>query len=146
MGFLYALREVAKGNFQNAFNGAFVSDDILAANDQAGDALSKKIASQQASGLISAEQANQLYGQLAPSSDSDAYWSSSGDTPLQVFNSTLETEAGNIGQFGSSAINKVLGLGSKLIPWQVYVLLFILLLVWLYPVWKPFAASLSKSK
>lgn len=146
MGLSYAFREALKGNFSNAFNGAFVSDDVLAAQDQAGDALSQHIQQQQADGLISQDQANQLYAGMSPNTDSDLYWSQSGSTPLQVFNQTLGDEASSIGGAGSSAINRVLGLGFKVIPWQVYVLALVLLMIWLYPMWKPFAATLARKR
>jgi hypothetical protein len=146
MGLRYAFRELLNGQPANAFNGLFSSDDLLAAQNQAGDALSSTISRQQAEGLIDANQAGALYQQIAPNTDSDAYWSQSGDTPLQVFNQALEDQASAIGRFGSSAINRTLGLGFRLIPWQVYVIGFVLLLVWLYPIWRPFASALAKRK
>lgn len=142
MGLLYALKQLSQGNFENAFNGAFVSDDLLAAQDQAGDTLTKKIQSQAAAGLIDSTQAQAMYSQLSPNTSSTDYWTQSGDSPLTVFNNTLSEEASNIGQFGSKAINRIAGLGFRIIPWQVYVLLLILAMVWLYPIWKPFAAKL----
>lgn len=146
MGIGYAFNQVLKGNFENAFNGLWSDDSLLAAQDQETDNLSKLIAQHYANGLISSEEASAEYARLSPATSSDLYWSQQGDTPLQVFNNTLADEAKNIGQFGSSAINKTLGLGLKIIPWQVYVLAFALLLIWLYPIWKPFAASLFSRK
>lgn len=141
MGLLYALRQAGQGHFENAFNGLFSDDSLLAAQDAAGDNLSRKIQAQQAEGLVSAEEAQNLYSLMAPNTNSDAYWSSDGDTPLQVFNQTIEEQASAIGQFGSSAINRTLGLGFKIIPWQVYVLGLVLVMIWLYPIWKPVAGA-----
>lgn len=146
MGLLYALKQIGQGNFENAFNGIWVSDDLLAAQDAAGDNLSKIIQQEQAKGLVDAQTAQQLYSDMAPNTNSDAYWSQSGDTPLDVFNKTLEEQASAIGQFGSSAINKITGLGFKIIPWQVWILLLVLVMVWLYPLWRPFASTLMKKK
>ena len=142
MGLLYAFREVTQGNFSNAFNGLFSSDDLLAAQQAENDNLSRIIQRQQADGLVSAEEAQTMYSHMAPNTDSDAYWSQDGDTPLQVFNATIEERASAIGQFGSNAINRTLGLGFKIIPWQVYILGLVLVMLWLYPLWKPFAARL----
>lgn len=146
MGFLYSLKQAAQGNFENAFNGFWVSDDLLAAQDQAGDALSAKVASDQANGLIDATQASKLYAEMSPATNSDAYWNSSGDSPLTVFNQTLNEEASNISGFGSKAINRVMGLGFRVIPWQVYLIGLILVMIWLYPFWKPFATKVLSGK
>ena len=147
MGIGYAWNQILKGNFENAFNGIWSDDSLLAAQDQENDNLSRLIQTHYANGLISEAEAQNEYSRLSPATSSDKYWSADGDTPLQVFNNTLADEAKAIGQFGSSAINKTLGLGLKLIPWQVYILAFVLLLIWLYPIWKPFAARLfSASK
>ncbi len=146
MGIGYAFRNLVSGNFDNAFNGLFVSDDLLAAQDKAGDNLDKIIARQQADGLVSLQEANDLYASMSPNTNSDAYWQTAGTTPLQEFTASLEESASSIGQIGSKAINKTLGLGFRLIPWQVYVLALVLAMIWLYPIWKPFAASLFKQR
>jgi hypothetical protein len=146
MGLGYAWSQITKGNFANAFNGIWSDDSLLAAQDSETDNLSKLIQQHYANGLISSEEAQNEYAHLSPATSSDLYWSQNGDTPLQVFNNTLVDEAKSVGQFGSSAINKTLGLGLKLIPWQVYVLAFALLLIWLYPIWRPFAARLFPAK
>lgn len=144
MGFGYSLRELASGKFGNAFNGLFVSDSLLAAQDQAGDNLSRIVARQAAEGLVSQEQASDMYAQLSPNTDSEAYWRTMGATPLEEFGTAIEENAAKIGGFGSDAVNKVLGVGFKIIPWQVWILGFVLVLIWLYPLWKPFATSLAK--
>lgn len=141
MGLFYALKQASQGHFENAFNGLFSSDDLLAAQDAAGDNLSRIVQRQYAEGLINADEQQHLYSLMAPNTDSDQYWSADGDTPLQVFNQTIEERAAAIGQFGSNAINRTLGLGFKIIPWQVYVLLLVLVLIWLAPIWKPVAGS-----
>lgn len=146
MGLGYAFKHAFNGDFANAFNGLFVSDSLLAAQDATGDTLSKKIAQQQAAGLVSADEANLLYAGLSPNTDSSLYWTQSGPSPAQVFNQTLEERASAIGQFGSDATNKILGLGFKIIPWQVYAIALVLVMIWLYPIWKPFAATLIKRK
>jgi len=147
MGLGYAWKQLIHGNFENAFNGVWVPDSQLAAVNQAGSALTDKIQQEQAAGLINQDQANQLLGQLSPNTDSRDYWTQAGgNTPLQEFGTSLEESATSIGQFGSKAINKTLGLGFSIIPWQVKVLAFVLILIWLYPFWKPFAASLMKQK
>ena len=142
MGLGYSLRELWRGNFENAFNGAFISDDLLAAQDQAGDNLSKIVARQQAEGLVSSQEASDMYSLLSPNTSSDAYWQTQGDTPWQEFGQGIEDSARGIGQFGSDAINKTLGVGFKIIPWQVYVFGLVLLMIWLYPLWRPFASAL----
>ena len=144
MGLLYALKQVGQGNFENAFNGVFESDDLLAAQQAVNDNQSKIIARQQVEGLVSAEQAQKLYSQMAPNTDSSAYWGN--DDPWNTFTQTLDDEASSIGQFGSKAINKTLGLGFKIIPWQVWVAAFILLLIYLYPFWRPLAMRLANSR
>lgn len=142
MGIGYALKQLAQGNFANAFNGVWVSDDLLAAQDATGNTLQAKVASQQANGLIDSQQAMDLYTKLSPNTNSDAYWNSTGPSPLDTFNQSLTDEAAAIGQFGSSAINRVTGLGFKMIPWQVWIALLALLMIWLYPLWRPFASAL----
>jgi hypothetical protein len=146
MGLGYAWREALQGNFENAFNGVWVSDDLLAAQSAENDNLSKIIARQNADGLVNDAQAQAMYSQMSPNTDSSSYWNSSGPSPYQTFQDTLSEEAGSIGQFGSGAINRVLGLGFKIIPWQVYLAGFVLAAIWLYPIWKPFAASMMKAK
>lgn len=146
MGIGYAFREAFSGNFENAFNGLWVSDDLLAAQDQEGNNLQRIIQEEQARGLVDADQAAAMYNQMSPNTDSAAYWNSSGPTPYQTFQDTLSEEASSIGQFGSKAINRIAGLGFKIIPWQVWILLFALVLIWLYPIWRPFAASMMSGK
>lgn len=147
MGIGYAFKKILSGDFEDAFNGVWVSDDLLAAQDAAGNNLQKIIAEDQSKGLINESEALNLYSQLAPNSDSSAYWTSAGgNTPLQEFNQAIEENAANIGQFGSKAINKITGLGFKIIPWQVYVAILILVMIWSYPFWAPFAASLAHKK
>ena len=141
MGILYALRQAGQGNFSSAFNGLFSDDSLLAAQDNETNNLARIIQRQQAEGLVSAEEAQTMYSHMAPNTDSDQYWSADGATPLQVFNETIEERASAIGQFGSNAINRTLGIGFKIIPWQVYILLFALVLIWLYPLWKPVAGA-----
>jgi hypothetical protein len=148
MGLGYAFNQLVHGNFENAFNGVWVSDDMLAAPDQTASALEQTWQRQAAEGLIDQQQAIDLNTALAPNSNSTAFWEAGGgNTPFNEFQSSLEESASSIGQFGSRAINRTLGLGARLIPWQVYVLLFIVLLIWLAPIWKPFFdAFLKKGK
>lgn len=146
MGFGYSLSQLFKGNPSNAFNGLFVSDDLLAAQDAAGDNLSKIVARQQAEGLINGEQAINMYSQMSPNTDSDAYWATSGATPWQEFEKGISDQAGKIGGLGADAINRTLGVGFKIVPWQIWALGFVLLLIWLYPIWRPFAANLMPRK
>jgi len=146
MGIGYALKHLATGDFKDAFNGFWVSDDLLAAQNSESDNLSKIIARQQADGLVSAEQATGMYSLLSPNTNSEAYWGTMGSTPFDEFSTALEEQAAKIGSLGSSAINKTLGIGFKLIPWQVYVLGGVLVLIWLYPLWKPFAGKLMTGK
>lgn len=143
MGLGYAFSQLMKGNASNAFNGIFVSDDLLAAQDAAGDNLSKIVARQQAEGLIDAEGAMDLYGSMSPNTNSDAYWRTAGATPWQEFELGIQEQASKIGQGASDAINKTLGVGFKIVPWQIWALGFVLLLIWLYPIWRPFAARLT---
>jgi hypothetical protein len=146
MGLGYAFDHLIKGDFAGAFNGVWVSDDLLAAQDAETSNLARIIQEDQAKGLVSETESQNLYSQMVPNTDSATYWAQSGNTPLQEFDVAVKENAANIGQLGSKAINKVAGLGFSLIPWQVYVLLLILVMVWAYPFWKPFAASLMAGK
>lgn len=93
MGLGYAFNQVFKGNFENAFNGLFSDDSLLAAQDAAGDNLSKIIQRQQAAGLIDEKESMDLYSLMAPNTDSDAYWESGGNTPFSEFTQSLEDSA-----------------------------------------------------
>lgn len=146
MGIGYAFKQLLQGNVENAFNGVWVPDSNLEAIDQASSNLDRIIQQHEAEGLIDADQASRLYALQSPNTNSDAFWSTDGPSPATVFEDTLEEQANAIGQFGSNAINKVVGLGAKIIPWQVYALLFVLVLVWAYPFWKPFAEKIFSKK
>lgn len=146
MGLGYAWNQMWKGNFDSAFNGLFVPDENLAAIDQASSSLDRTIQRQQAEGLIDNEQANALYAQMSPNTNSDAFWESSGPSPFDEFQTSLEESASGIARFGSGAINKTLGLGFRVIPWQVWILGLVLIMLWSYPIWKPFAAKFLSAR
>lgn len=147
MGLGYAWSQLWKGNPSDAFNGLFIADDTIAASDAVANNLQKKVAEQQSNGLVSAEEAGKLYSDISatdynttPISEMAANYNL--ETPGEGFVEGLNDGARGIRNFIGSSINRVTGLGFKLIPWQVYVIGALVLLVWSYPFWAPWLAAL----
>src|SRR2546422_423454 len=87
MGLNYAFSQLFKGNLSDSFNGLFVPDDTIQANETVANNLQKKVAEQYSQGLIDSTES----GKLAAEIGSTSYY----DTPItqMAANYGLETPA-----------------------------------------------------
>jgi len=120
MGFWSAIKAVGTGDFSNAGNYLFTSEDDIATKievDNAQDALVKQ---RQAAGLISEDKAlgylNDIQRNAFP-----VLWAEGGG-PTQAFTDSIKE---SVAKFPSSLAGKV--------PWYVWVILVLALLVYLAP-------------
>lgn len=140
MGLGYFFTQAIKGNFSDAANGLWISDSDIATSDAVADNLTKRVQEQAAAGLVSQEEANKTLNDISGTRyDSSQFWDNAGSPwGTEGFLGGLEEGATKERGFFTSAINKTLGLGLKIIPWQVWVAALVLVLIWSYPLWSPF--------
>jgi len=134
MGLWTAFKEAAKGNFSDAGNYLFIDEDAITTQKEVNNHQQALAAKQYQDGVVNEDEANLMFSQI----QGNAFpymWGERG--PGAVFTEELKTGAAELPAKFASAINTTISGTSKFIgkaiPWWLWGILLIALLVYLSP-------------
>jgi len=131
---------LGRADFEGAFGSVFVSDAEMERGRMLDDQLTRLTGEREAQGYISAEQALQTYGRISQTTP-EALLHDPMSSPLAGFVEGAREGADNIRKTAGGAINEIFGLAARLIPWQVWLVLGVLIVIWLWPMLGPIVGS-----
>lgn len=147
MGLWSAIKSVASGNFSDAGNYLFTSEEDIATQAQVNNAQAAILEEQQARGVISEDEANAMFSEI----QRNAYpyiWNETGGGPGGAFTSELKEQITNLPKNLSDASRKTvaeaLWLGFRALPWYVWAILAIAGLIYVWPFIAPFIPRRGK--
>jgi len=134
MGLWTAFKEAAKGNFRDSANYLWMDEDAISENEANQNQLQARINKLESEGTITEDQAHGLISTIQGS----AYpfiWGETG--PNDIFLSGMKDSVENLPSDLASLLRKGTGGAAKFIakamPWWLWVILIIALLVYLSP-------------
>jgi len=134
MGMWTAFKEAAKGNFTDASNYLWIDEDAITTQKEVNNAQQAIASRQYQDGVVSEDEANLMFSQI----QGNAYpflWGREG--PNDVFIQELKTGAKELPSNFAKAINTTISGTSKFIgkaiPWWIWMVLILALLVYLSP-------------
>lgn len=138
MGLFSAGKAFLRGDIQDAFNLAFIDEDAIETQELVANGQQAILARQHAEGLVDDEEAAQLQKEIQLTAYTEVLRSDEiGETPLEVFSRSIREDIDAVGKGVAKGITGVVGAASKFLPWWVYVIAGLGLLIYLTPVLAP---------
>ena len=148
MGLKSFFTSTVKGNFQDGFNYLFMDEDAITTNRVVNNAQEKVIQDQYARGVVSEDELNATMATIGRNSYPFMFRTEGG--PGEAFKDELSDRIKVLPDTVASTFNKTVGGATsfilKALPWYVWVLLFIALVVYLTPILAPTLKLIAKRK
>lgn len=123
MGLWTALKETAKGNFRDAGDYLFMSEDSIQTKRQVDNAQQRLIAEREAAGLVSAEKASEWTTEIQLNAFPQLLREQG--SPLQTFVDDIKANSQKTANAIGSNVGGILGGIAKAIPFWLWVLLLV---------------------
>lgn len=132
MGLAYMWEQAKQGNFSDALSGVFISDADIARGREVDQQLGQLNADNYAKGIIT-EEAYQTTADRLNEWSTDAMLTREETSPAGGFKEGVRQGAAGMQSLVSNALDTVGGGVLKTIPWQIWALLLLAALIYLWP-------------